>query len=150
VVLVDHAVEDLVPPDRQVQGRVGLAVLIGRSLLAGLVRAVPGGEEFPDMESDDLAGSGLDRFLGKMTEDADTLNDLHDAFGNVTESVHDLRLPGPVPGSGHAYEGQPVHEPMPLAEPGFSDLVGSAAIVGVAALTAFRYWMGNRREGDRQ
>jgi hypothetical protein len=41
VVLVDQAVEHLAPPDRQVQRRAGLAVLSGRSLLAGLVRAVP-------------------------------------------------------------------------------------------------------------
>jgi hypothetical protein len=40
VVLVDHATEDLSPSDRQVQQRAGLAVLVGRSLLAGLVRAV--------------------------------------------------------------------------------------------------------------
>jgi hypothetical protein len=40
VVLVDHATEDLSPSDRQVQRRAGLAVLVGRSLLAGLVRAV--------------------------------------------------------------------------------------------------------------
>ena len=40
VVLVDHATEDLAPSDRQVQRRAGLAVLVGRSLLAGLVRAV--------------------------------------------------------------------------------------------------------------
>jgi hypothetical protein len=40
VVLVDHATEDLAPPDRRVQRRAGLAVLVGRSLLTGLVRAV--------------------------------------------------------------------------------------------------------------
>jgi hypothetical protein len=119
---------------------------VGDTTPTGIGRR-PTGEEFLDMESDDLAGSGLDSFLGKMTEDA---VDLHDAFGSVTETVHDLRLPGPVPGSGHAYEGQPVHEPMPPGEPGFSDLVGSAALVGVATLTAFRYWIWNRREGDRQ
>ena len=41
VVLVDNAVEHLAPLDRQVQRRAGLAVLVGRPLLAGLVRAVP-------------------------------------------------------------------------------------------------------------
>jgi hypothetical protein len=41
VVLVDHAVEYLAPPDRQIQRWAGLAVQIGRSLLARLVRAVP-------------------------------------------------------------------------------------------------------------
>ena len=40
VVLVDHAAEDLSPSDRQVPQWAGLAVLVGRSLLAGLVRAV--------------------------------------------------------------------------------------------------------------
>src|ERR1019366_7447049 len=40
VVLVDHATEELSPPGRQVQRRAGLAVLVGRSLLAGLGRAV--------------------------------------------------------------------------------------------------------------
>jgi hypothetical protein len=119
---------------------------VGDTTPTGIGRK-PTGEEFLDMESDDLAGRGLDRFLGEMTEDA---NDLHDAFGTITETVHDLRLPGPAPGSGHAYEGHPVHEPMPPAEPGFSDLVGSAALVGVATLTAFRYWIWDRRKGDRQ
>src|SRR5208282_3605084 len=41
VVLVDNAVEHLAPLNRQVQRRAGLAVLVGRPLLAGLVRAVP-------------------------------------------------------------------------------------------------------------
>ena len=41
VVLVDNAVEHHAPLDRQVQRRAGLAVLVGRPLLAGLVRAVP-------------------------------------------------------------------------------------------------------------
>jgi hypothetical protein len=36
VVLVDHATEDLSPSDRQVPRRASLAVLVGRSLLAGL------------------------------------------------------------------------------------------------------------------
>ena len=43
VVLVDHAAEDLSPSDRQVPQWAGLAilaVLVGRPLLAGLVRAV--------------------------------------------------------------------------------------------------------------
>jgi hypothetical protein len=119
---------------------------VGDTTPTGIGRK-PTGDEFIDMEGDDVGEGGLDRFLGKMTEDAD---DLHDAFGSVTETVHDLRLPGPVPGSGHAYEGQAVHEPMPSPEPGFSDLVGSAALVGVAMLTAFRYWIWNGRKGDRK
>ena len=40
VVLVDYAAEDFAPLDRQVQRNVGLVVVVGRSLLAGLVRAV--------------------------------------------------------------------------------------------------------------
>ena len=40
VVLVDQAAEDLAPLDRQVQRRAGLVVVVGWSLLAGLVRAV--------------------------------------------------------------------------------------------------------------
>ena len=36
VVLVDHAAEDCAPLDRQVQWKVGLIVVVGRSLLAGL------------------------------------------------------------------------------------------------------------------
>jgi hypothetical protein len=40
VVLVDYAAEDFAPLDRQVQRNVGLVVVAGRSLLAGLVRAV--------------------------------------------------------------------------------------------------------------
>src|ERR1019366_2639926 len=42
VVLVDHATEDLSPSGRQVQRRAGLAVLGGRSLLAGLGRGGAG------------------------------------------------------------------------------------------------------------
>ncbi|MGO9219372.1 MAG: hypothetical protein ACLP5E_16650 [Streptosporangiaceae bacterium] len=41
VVLVDHAAEDLSPLNWQVQRSSGLAALIGRSLLAGLVGPVP-------------------------------------------------------------------------------------------------------------
>src|ERR1019366_8201240 len=41
VVLVDHAAEHCPPLNRQVQRRAVLVVLIGRSLLAGLVRPVP-------------------------------------------------------------------------------------------------------------
>jgi hypothetical protein len=41
VVLVDHAAEDLAPLDWQVQRQAGLVVVVGRSLLAGLVRAMP-------------------------------------------------------------------------------------------------------------
>jgi len=40
VVLADYATGDLVPSDRRVQRRAGLGVLVGRWLLAGLVRAV--------------------------------------------------------------------------------------------------------------
>jgi hypothetical protein len=41
VVLVDHAAEHLLSLNRQVQRSADLAVLVGWSLLAGLVRAVP-------------------------------------------------------------------------------------------------------------
>jgi hypothetical protein len=41
VVFVDHAAERLAPLDRQVQLLAGLAVVVGKSLPAGLVRAVP-------------------------------------------------------------------------------------------------------------
>ena len=41
VVLVDHATEHLAPLNRQVQRNADLIVLVGRPLLAGLVRAVP-------------------------------------------------------------------------------------------------------------
>jgi hypothetical protein len=41
VVLVDHAAEYFTPLDWQVQRRAGLVVVVGRSLLAGLVRAAP-------------------------------------------------------------------------------------------------------------
>jgi len=106
----------------------------------------PTGEEFLDMESEGSADGGLDRFLRERTEEAD---DLHDALGSVAETVHDLRLPGP-PGSGHAHEGHPVHEPMPPAGPGFTDLAGSTALIGVAVLTAFHHWIWDRRKGDTQ
>jgi hypothetical protein len=41
VVLVDHAAEHLAPPNRQIQGSAGLVVVVGWSVLAGLVRPVP-------------------------------------------------------------------------------------------------------------
>jgi len=41
VVLVDHAIEDFSPLDRQLQRRAGPVIVVGRSLLARLVRAVP-------------------------------------------------------------------------------------------------------------
>jgi hypothetical protein len=41
VVLVDHAAEHLPPPNRRVRRNVDLVVLVGWSLLAGLVRPVP-------------------------------------------------------------------------------------------------------------
>jgi hypothetical protein len=41
VVLVEEATEHFPPLDRQVQRNADLAVSAGRSLLAGLVRAVP-------------------------------------------------------------------------------------------------------------
>jgi hypothetical protein len=41
VVLVDYAAEHLPPLNRQVQWNADLAALVGRPLLAGLVRAVP-------------------------------------------------------------------------------------------------------------
>jgi hypothetical protein len=41
VVLVDHATEDFAPLDRQLQRRAGPVIVVGRSLLARLVRAVP-------------------------------------------------------------------------------------------------------------
>jgi hypothetical protein len=40
VVLVDHATEDFASLDRQLQRRAGLVIVVGWSLLAGLVRAV--------------------------------------------------------------------------------------------------------------
>ena len=40
VVLVDHAIEDFSPLDRQLQRRAGPVIVVGRSLLARLVRAV--------------------------------------------------------------------------------------------------------------
>ena len=41
VILVDHAAKHLAPLNWQVQRRAGLVVVVGRSLLAGLMRAVP-------------------------------------------------------------------------------------------------------------
>jgi hypothetical protein len=41
VVLVDHAAEHLPPLNRQVHWKDGLVVLVGRSLLPGLVVCVP-------------------------------------------------------------------------------------------------------------
>ena len=107
----------------------------------------PTGEELSRMERDDPAESRLDRLLRKATEGAD---DLHDAVANTAESVHDFNLPGSAPSSGHAYEGHAAYEPTPPTSPGFSDLVGGTALVGVAIVTGAQQWFRDRRKGDRR
>jgi hypothetical protein len=117
---------------------------VGDTTPTGIGRK-PTGEEFLDMESDDLAESGLDRLLGRANEGAD---DLRDAISSTTETLHDLRLPGPGPGGAYAHEGHPVHEAAPPAAPAFSDLTGSAVLVGVALLTGIRHVVRQLGKGD--
>jgi hypothetical protein len=117
---------------------------VGDTTPTGIGRK-PTGEEFLDMESDDLGESGLDRLLGRANEGAD---DLRDAISNATETLHDLRLPGSGPSGGYAHEGHSVHEAAPPAAPAFSDLTGSAVLVGVALLTGIRHVVRQLGKGD--
>jgi hypothetical protein len=105
----------------------------------------PTGTEIFDMESDDPGENSLDRLLKRANEDPD---DLRDTISNTAETLHDLRLPGSGPSSGHAYEGHPVHESAPPAGPAFSDLTGSVVLVGVALLTGIRHVVRQRSKGD--
>ena len=131
---VPVTVEHLPPEDRTV----------GDTTPTGIGRK-PTGEEFLDMESDDPSEGRFDRFIMEATKEG---SDVRDAFGNAAETLHELRLPGPTPGGGHVHEGQPVHEPAPPAGPAFSDLFGSAVLVGVAMLTGIRYARRQLGKGD--
>jgi hypothetical protein len=119
---------------------------VGDTTPTGIGRK-PTGEEFLDMEGDEPAESGLDRLFRKATEEA---RDVRDAFGGTSETIHDFNLRGPAAGDGHAHEVQPVREPTPPGAPAFSDLVGSAALVGVAVFTGIRYGMRQLGKGDVQ
>ena len=115
---------------------------VGDTTPTGIGRT-PTGEEFLDMESDDPSEGRFDRFIMEAAKEG---RDVRDAFGDAAETLHDLRLPGPTSGGGHAHEGQPV--PAQPAAPAFSDLVGSAALVGVAMLTGIRYARRRLGKGD--
>jgi hypothetical protein len=119
---------------------------VGDTTPTGIGRKPTGAEIF-DMEGDDPGESRLDRLLKEVTDDAD---DARDAATNIAETTHDLRLPGPALGGGHAYEGHPVSDPPPSVGPGYSDLVGSAVLVGVAMLTGIRYGFRQLGKGDRR
>jgi hypothetical protein len=108
---------------------------VGDTTPTGIGRKPTGAEIF-DMEGDDLNESSIDKLLRRANESAD---DLHDTVTNAGETLHDLLLPGSGPGSGHAYEGHPVHDATPQVGTPFSDLTGSAVIIGVAVLTGIRY-----------
>jgi hypothetical protein len=133
---VSVAVEHLPPEARTV----------GDTTPTGIGRKPTGAEIF-DMEGDDPGESRLDRLLKEVTDDAD---DARDAATNIAETMHDLRLPGPALGGGHAHEGHPVSDPPPSAGPGYSDLVGSAVLVGVAMMTGIRYGFRQLGKGDRR
>jgi hypothetical protein len=133
---VPVAVEHLPPEARTV----------GDTTPTGIGRK-PTGAEIRDMEGDDPGESRLDRLLKEVTDDAD---DARDAATNIAETMHDLRLPGPALGGGHAHEGHPVSDPPPSVGPGYSDLVGSAVLVGVAMLTGIRYGFRQLGKGDRR
>jgi hypothetical protein len=117
---------------------------VGDTTPTGIGRK-PTGEEFLDMESDDLAESSLDKLLRRANEGAD---DLRDTISNTAETLHDLRLPGPALDGGHAHAGQPVHDSAPPAGPAFSDVTGSAVLVGVALLTGIRHVVRQLGKGD--
>lgn len=118
---------------------------VGDTTPTGIGRK-PTGEELLGMD-DNPAESRLDRLFEEVTEDA---SDARDAAANISETLHNLRLPGPDPGGGHTHEIHPVQEPVQPAGPGFSDLVGSTALVGVALLTCIRYGFRQLGKGDRR
>jgi hypothetical protein len=117
---------------------------VGDTTPTGIGRK-PTGEEFLDMESDDLAESSLDKLLRRANEGAD---DLRDTISNTAETLHDLRLPGPALDGGHAHAGQPVHDSAPPAGPAFSDVTGGVVLVGVALLTGIRHVVRQLGKGD--
>jgi hypothetical protein len=119
---------------------------VGDTTPTGIGRK-PAGAEIFDMEGDDPAESRLDRLFKEVTDDAD---DARDAATNIAETLHDLRLPGPALGGGHVHEGHPVSDPPQSAGPGYSDLVGSAVLVGVAMLTGIRYGFRQLGKGDKR
>jgi hypothetical protein len=119
---------------------------VGDTTPTGIGRKPTGAEIF-EMEGDDSSESRLDRLLKEVTDDAD---DTRDAATNLSETLHDLRLPGPSPDGGHVHEGHSVSDPPPSAGPGYSDLVGSAVLVGVAMLTGIRYGVRQLGKGDRR
>ena len=119
---------------------------VGDTTPTGIGRKPTGAEIF-DMEGDDPGESRLDRLFKEVTDDAD---DARDAATNIAETLHDLRLPGPALGGGHVHEGHPVNDPPSSAGPGYSDLVGSAVLVGVAMLTGIRYGFRQLGKGDRR
>jgi hypothetical protein len=88
----------------------------------------------------------LDRFLDKAFEDAD---DMSDAAGHIGEAIDaDLcGTPGPSghPQSYHATTSAAHDHPQPSG-PGVSDTIGSIAVTGVAAITAIRYALSERRK----
>jgi hypothetical protein len=106
----------------------------------------PTGEQLSEMDGDKPDRKRLDRFLDKAFEDAD---DISDAAGHIGEAIDaDLRgTPGPSghPRSYHAITSTAHDHPQPPG-PGVSDTIGSIAVTGVAAVTAIRYALSERRK----
>lgn len=112
----------------------------------------PAGEQLFEMDGDKPAAGDkpdrkrLDRFLDKAFEDAD---DISDAAGHIGEAIDaDLRgtpAPSGHPRSYHAITSAAHDHPQPPG-PGVSDTIGSIAVTGVAAITAIRYALSERRK----
>ena len=106
----------------------------------------PAGEQLLEDDGDKPYRRRLDRFLDKAFEDAD---DMADAAGHIGEAIDaDLRgTPGPSghPRSYHATTSAAHDHPQPPG-PGVSDMIGSIAVTGVAAVTAIRYALPERRK----
>ena len=106
----------------------------------------PTGEQLLGMEGDDPSRNRLDRFFDKAFEDDD---DVSDAMGHIGEAIDaDLHSgPGPsgVPQSYHATTAA-IHDQPPPAGPSVSDVVGSIAVTGVAAVVAIRHFLSERRK----
>lgn len=118
---------------------------VGDTTPTGIGRK-PSGEELPDL-GDDPSEGRMDRFVMEAFKEGP---DVRDLFGNSVEVLHDLKLPGSGPSGVHVHEGQPVHEPAPSAVTPFSDLFGSAALMGVTVLMGIRYMARRLGKGDER
>jgi hypothetical protein len=107
----------------------------------------PTGDQLLGMDDDEPSRSRLDRFIDKAFEDAD---DLHDGVGDIGEAIDNLRSAPAASGHSPSHDAYTVavHDrPPPPPGPGVSDVVGSIAITGVAALAGVRRALSSLQKG---